>query len=103
MVRHLESSEKHLVPAAGTSIVAFSAKWCPPCKMMDPIFESAAARFPGVEFVKANQESVPELFEEYGVRSIPTYLVFREGKEVHRHVGAVPAARFQAMLESIAG
>lgn len=101
MVRHLESRET-LAPAAGTSVVAFSAKWCPPCKMMDPIYESASARFPALDFVKVNQEATPELFDAYGVQSIPTYLVFKEGKEVHRQIGAMPASRFQAMLEGFA-
>ena len=45
----------------GTAVMAFSAKWCPPCKMMDPIDEAAASRFPAMRFLKANQEAVPEL------------------------------------------
>jgi thiol-disulfide isomerase/thioredoxin len=87
----------------GVSVVAFSAKWCPPCKVMDPIYEAAAARFPSLNFVKANQEAVPELFERYGVQAIPTYVVFKNGEEVHRQVGAVPASRFEAMVGRFAG
>jgi thioredoxin 1 len=102
MVRHLEANEKNPAPADGTAVVAFSAKWCPPCKIMDPIFESVSAQFPALEFLKANQEAVPGMFEEYSVQSIPTYLVFKEGKEIHRQVGAMPASRFQAMLEKFA-
>jgi thiol-disulfide isomerase/thioredoxin len=82
----------------GVSVVAFSAKWCPPCKVMEPIYEAAAERFPGLRFVKANQEAVPELFERYGVQAIPTYVVFKDGEEVHRQVGALPASRFEAMV-----
>lgn len=86
------------MPEAGVSVVAFSAKWCPPCKVMEPIYEAAAARFPALRFVKANQEAVPELFERYGVQAIPTYVVFKNGEEVHRQVGALPASRFEAMV-----
>lgn len=103
MIRYLEAHEKQAAPATGTSVVAFSAQWCPPCKMMDPIYETAAARFPSLDFVKVNQETVPELFRTYGVQSIPTYVVFREGREIHRQVGAMPASRFQTMLERFAG
>lgn len=86
----------------GVSVVAFSAKWCPPCKVMEPIYEAAAARFPALQFVKANQEVVPELFERYGVQAIPTYVVFKNGQEVHRQVGALPASRFEAMVSGFA-
>jgi thioredoxin 2 len=99
MVTHLESVTGIGEQAAGVSVVAFSAKWCPPCKVMDPIFEAASAHFPGLRFLKANQETVPELFERYGVQAIPTYLVMREGKEVLRQVGALPASKFEALLE----
>lgn len=93
-------SDNRFEPAGqGLSVLAFSAQWCPPCKAMAPIYEDAAARFPAIDFLKAEQEAVPELFDKYGVQSIPTYLVLKEGKEVHRQVGALPASRFQAMLE----
>jgi thioredoxin 1 len=87
----------------GVSVVAFSAKWCPPCKVMEPIYEAAASRYPALHFVKANQEAVPELFERYGVQAIPTYVVFKNGQEVHRQVGALPASRFEAMVGRFAG
>ena len=84
----------------GVSVVAFSAEWCPPCKVMDPIYEEAAARFTGLQFLKADQDATPDLFINYDVHSIPTYLVLKDGKEVHRQIGAVPAARFHKMLEA---
>ena len=78
--------------------MAFSAKWCPPCKVMDPIYEQTAGQFPGMRFLKANQEQVPELFERFSVQAIPTYLVLKDGEVVHRQVGALPASKFHAML-----
>jgi thioredoxin 1 len=97
MVTYLEQGAAPAVDE-GVSVVAFSAKWCPPCKVMDPIYESAATRFPTLRFLKANQEAVPDLFSRYGVQAIPTYVVFKDGAEVHRQVGALPATRFEAML-----
>lgn len=101
MVRKID--ENNFQPdGQGVSVMAFSAKWCPPCKVMGPIFEDTAARFPSLKFLKAEQEATPELFERFGVQSIPTYLVFKEGREIHRQVGALPASRFQAMLQPFA-
>lgn len=97
--------ERGAAPAVGegVAVMAFSAKWCPPCKVMDPIYESAASRFPGMRFLKATQEAAPELFERYGVQAIPTYVVFKDGAEVNRQVGALPASRFEAWLGRFAG
>lgn len=102
MVTHLEQGTAPQMEQ-GVAVVAFSAKWCPPCKVMDPIYEAASSRFPTLSFLKAGQESSPELFERFGVQAIPTYVVFKDGKEVHRQVGALPATRFDAMLERFAG
>ena len=102
MVQYLDGNGTMQVQD-GVSVVAFSAKWCPPCKVMDPIYESASGHFPGMRFLKANQEAVPELFERHGVQAIPTYLVFKDGREVHRQVGALPASKFEAMLAGFAG
>ena len=102
MVTYLEQSVEPAMDK-GVAVVAFSAKWCPPCKMMDPIYEAASVRFPDLRFLKANQETVPELFGRFGVQAIPTYVVFKDGNEVHRQVGAVPASRFEAMLGRFVG
>ena len=98
MVTHMQSAGAMGEAREGVAVVAFSAKWCPPCKVMDPIYEAVSGEFPKVAFLKANQEVVPELFTQHGVQAIPTYLVFKDGKEVHRQVGALPASRFQSML-----
>lgn len=100
MIKTIDDNGFDFSTENGISVVAFSAKWCPPCKVMGPIYEEAAAKFPGYQFLKADQEVVPEFFRKFGVQSIPTYVVLKEGKEVHRRVGALPGSRFQAMLEA---
>jgi thioredoxin 1 len=99
MVQYLDKTDAIGEAKDGVSVVAFSAKWCPPCKVMDPIYEEASLKFPGLRFLKANQETVPELFMTFGVQALPTYLVMKDGKVIHRQVGALPASRFAAMLE----
>src|SRR3954471_9667447 len=98
MIRKWTANDK-LENEKGISVVAFSAEWCPPCKVMAPIYEEAAERFSGLTFLKADQEVTPEIFVNLGVHAIPTYLVLKDGKEVHRQVGAIPASKFQKMIE----
>lgn len=100
MIRKIDENGFQLEKENGISVVAFSATWCPPCKVMGPIYEQAASRFTQFNFLKADQEVVPEFFQRHRVQSIPTYVVLKEGKEVHRQVGALPGSRFQAMLEA---
>lgn len=71
-------------------IVDFWAPWCGPCKMMAPNFNKAAISFPlKTLFVKVNTENEQNLGARFSIRSIPTLLIFKDGKEVHRSSGAL--------------
>ena len=71
-------------------IVDFWAPWCGPCKMMGPNFQKSAANFPlKTLFTKVNTENEQSLGARFGIRSIPTLIVFKAGKEVHRVSGAL--------------
>lgn len=71
-------------------IVDFWAPWCGPCKMMGPNFEKSATKFPvKVLFVKVNTENEQNLGAKFGIRSIPTLMIFKDAKEVHRVSGAL--------------
>ena len=71
-------------------IVDFWAPWCGPCKMMGPNFEKAATKFPlKTLFVKVNTENEQNLGARFSIRSIPTLIVFKNGKEIHRVSGAL--------------
>lgn len=72
-------------------LVDFWAEWCGPCKMIGPIVEELATDYDGKAVIaKLNVDENPEVTARFGVRSIPTLLVFKNGEIVDKQVGAVP-------------
>ena len=79
-------------------LVDFWASWCGPCRMVAPVVEEIAQEHPEIKVGKVNVDEEPELASRFGIMSIPTLLVFKDGKLANQMVGARPKADILAML-----
>jgi len=86
--------------AKGPVLVDFWAEWCPPCRLIAPSIEALATAYSGRAKVgKLNVDENPAVAQAFGIRSIPTLLVFQDGKVVDQQIGALPQPRIAEMLD----
>lgn len=83
----------------GVSLVQFSALWCSPCRALTPIIEEVSTEYEDVKFGKVDVDDNGELGSQYGIRSIPTILVFKNGEMVDKHVGMKQKADIKSIID----
>jgi thioredoxin 1 len=94
------SFEADVVNSATPVVVDFWAEWCGPCKMIGPSLEEISATLgPKAKIVKLNVDENPQTAAKFGVRGIPTLMVFKGGKMVSTKVGAAPKTQLQSWIE----
>lgn len=91
--------ERHVANTTIPVVIDFWADWCGPCKMMAPAFAQAARDMePRARFAKLDTEAEPSVAARFNVRSIPTMILFKGGREVARQSGALPAPQIEAWV-----
>jgi thioredoxin len=79
-------------------VIDFWAPWCGPCRNFAPIFEAASEKYPDIVFGKINSDDEQELAGQFGIRSIPTLMIFREQIGIFSQPGALPASTFDEII-----
>ena len=97
-VQKLNQNNFNNAIANGTALVDFYADWCGPCRMVSPIVDEIAEERRNITVCKVNEDDENALAMKYGVMSIPTLIVFKDGQEKTRIVGARPKAAILAEL-----
>ena len=97
-----ETFQKEVLEAEQPTFVDFWASWCGPCRMIGPIFEELSGQYSGkVRFAKVNVDENPKTPANYGVRGIPTLMMFKGGKMVDQVVGAVPKSQLENIVKKV--
>lgn len=94
------SFETDVLGASKPVLVDFWAQWCTPCRMLAPTVEAVAEQFrDSANVVKLNVDDNPSTAQRYGIKGIPTLILFRDGKEVERVVGATSKESITRMID----
>lgn len=103
MVTMISSMEQYdqILKESAAVFADFYADWCGPCKMVGPVVEKISSETDGVHFVKVNVDQFPQIAQRYGIMSIPTLIVFKNGVVVEQTVGFQPEEELKNMLAKI--
>ena len=93
--------DEAVLKATTPVLVDFWAPWCGPCKMVAPVVDELATEYDGkVSFVKVNVDDNPKIASQYGIMSIPTLMIFKEGKPVDTIIGFRPKDELKKSLDT---
>jgi len=96
----MSDDELFMIPSKGYVLVDFFAPWCGPCKVIAPFFNSLKEKYPEVKFLKCNIDDNQEIARKYNIESIPAFILFKDGLEKDRLVGA-NKVKLEEMVSSL--
>lgn len=94
-----DNFEAEVTEFKGTVLVDFWASWCMPCKMLSPVVDEVAEEVTSAKVAKVNVDEQQSLAARFDVMSIPTLIVFKDGKEVRRSVGVMPKEAVKELVK----
>ena len=94
-----EKFENEVLKSEKIVLIDFYAEWCGPCQMLSPIVEQVANENDNIKVVKINVDNAQDIAMDYGVMSIPTLVVIKDGKEANRVVGLVSKSEIERMIK----
>lgn len=90
MIKHLTNEDFNSEIKEGMVLVDFYADWCGPCRMLSPVIEEVARELPDLKVIKVNVDEREDIAKMFGVMSIPTLILFRDGQMNKKQVGFMP-------------
>ncbi|MCD4650440.1 MAG: thioredoxin [Candidatus Cloacimonetes bacterium] len=100
-LKELKTAEFDSSIKEGVSIVDFWAPWCGPCRMVTPILEEMATEMPEVKFYKINVDEEQTIAARFGIMSIPTLIIFKDGEIKDTAIGVMPKKTIKTKLEAV--
>ncbi|MBE6084091.1 MAG: thioredoxin [Selenomonas ruminantium] len=93
-----DNFQSEVLDYSGTVLIDFWADWCGPCRMLSPIIDEVAAENPAIKVGKVNVDAEQELAAQFGIMSIPTLLVFKNGQKSGESVGLIPKEQVEKLI-----
>ena len=99
MIEKIQNNDLHRALESAYAVVDFSAVWCGPCQMLAPVLEEVAAQMQDVAFFQVDTDENMELAVQYGIQSIPTLLLLKNGRPVDRALGFMPKSKLVSFID----
>ena len=101
MIELEENNWKEEISSSGIVVADFFADWCGPCKSLGKTLEELSEELKDVKFVKVNVEDCDSAAEEFGIRNVPTLIIFKDGEVKKKSVGSIPKDKIKQLIEEV--